>query len=88
MCCPCKACDGRAMESGCRVPTCVHVEDAVMKGMREQGVEIGMMGCGTRVRARRVLERDESGVEEWWWEGWVVQKEKKEVQPFGCALAE
>ena len=56
MYCPCSACDGRAMESGCRVPTCVHVEDAVMKGMREQGVEIGMMGCGTRVRARRVLE--------------------------------
>ena len=61
----------------------MHVEDAVMKGMREQGVETGMMGCGTRVRARRVLESDESGVEEWWWEGWVVQKEKKEGQPFG-----
>ena len=77
MYCPCSACEERAGETGAWVQTVVQVEHAVRKGMSRQGVVMEMEGCDTRVRARRVLERDESGVEQWWWEGWVMQEEQR-----------
>ena len=77
MYCPCSACEERAGEIGAWVQTVVQVEHAVRKGMSRQGVVMEMEGCDTRVRARRVSERDESGVEQWWWEGWVMQEEQR-----------
>ena len=79
--CPCGACDGEA-----------HVKEWVMPRVMKEGQEYyDTPPCGTKVRLRcweRQTEEGAGGAEgilRCGWEARVVQEEKREVQPFGCA---